>query len=187
MLDLLNSFNLLKNLPIAKFKIIESKSDLSKLNFPYWMKASVPGHKTESRAVLKCSNLKEAELNYLKLRQNFHSNVIIQESVDGIEMILGLKEDKVFGKLLLIGAGGIFTESMKDVSFRALPVKKQEIGKMLQDLKLYPALSLRKKYALDKFVTLAERISQLQVRELDLNPVILNEDDAVIVDARASV
>lgn len=187
MLPLIESFQTLKNFPIAKYKIIENDKDLSKLEFPYWMKASIPGHKTEENAVIKIQNLKEAKENYLRLRQKLHAPVVIQENAEGQQLILGLKEDKVFGKLLMLGFGGTFAESIKDVSFRALPVEKKDILSMMQELKFYPTLISRKKFALDKFVTLAERVAQLKVKELDLNPVILNEQEAIVVDARLSV
>lgn len=114
--------------------------------------------------------------------------IVIQEAKDGKEMIIGIKDDKVFGKLLLVGFGGINAEVLKDVSFRALPVDKEEIKKMLEELKLYPSLVTRKKYAVDKFISMIEEVSKIAVKqkimEMDLNPVILDEKDAYIVDAR---
>lgn len=184
MLNLVDSLKLLERFPIAKYKIIENQKDLSILQFPYWMKASISEHKLESGAVLKCQNLEKAKENFSNLKRKFNTDIIIQESVEGTEMIMGLKNDKVFGKLLMLGFGGTNAEVLKDVSFRALPVDRLEIGRMLKELKLFPALIERKKHALDRFITLADRIAQLKVREMDLNPVILNEKDATIVDAR---
>lgn len=187
MLNLLDSLKLLEKFPIANYKVVETQKDLTSLEPPYWMKASIAEHKLEQSAVLKCKSLEQAKENFSLLKKKFNAQIVIQEPVEGTEMILGTKEDKVFGKLLLVGFGGTNAEVMRDVSFRALPVEKLEIARMLKELKLFPALIERKKHALDKFISLAERISQIEARELDLNPVILNEKDATIVDARISI
>lgn len=187
MLNLTESFNFLKKLPIVKYKVISSESEMD-FDFPFWMKADISGHKTEEKAVLKCRNKKEAEENFKILKKRFPGEkIIIQENIDGIEIIIGLKEDKIFGKLILIGFGGTNAEIIKDISFRALPIDKKEILKMIQELKLYPSLITRKKYAVDSLISLAEKVSWLDVKELDLNPVILNEKEAVIVDARIKI
>jgi hypothetical protein len=55
---------------------------------------------------------------------------------------------------------------------------------MLKELKFYSSLVSRKKYAIDKFIEIAYAVSKLGIKELDLNPVILNEEEAIIVDAR---
>lgn len=185
MKTLLECFEKMKKLPLAKTIVVKSNSDLIKINFPYYMKASLGEHKLEKKAVLRIENLEEAKKNYLQLSKEFKKTpILIQEQVIGTEMILGLKEDKVFGKLFLIGFGGINAEVLKDVQFRSVPLNKEEILKAISGLKLYPALFQRKKHAIDKFVDLAYEVSKLNFNELDLNPIILNEKDAVIVDAR---
>ncbi|MBU4086908.1 MAG: acetate--CoA ligase family protein, partial [Nanoarchaeota archaeon] len=109
------------------------------------------------------------------------------EQIEGIEMIIGLKQDKAFGKLLLVGFGGTFAETIKDTSFRALPISNKEIEKQISELKLCKVLVSRKKFAIDKFISLAEKISKLDINEADFNPIILNEKGAFIVDARIEV
>ena len=184
MLNLIESFEFLRKFPIARYDIIKSEEDLEKLDFPYYMKVSISGHKTEEKAIFRCKNIEEAKKNFNFLRKKFNSEIIIQEEAEGIEMIIGLKKDKVFGKLFLIGFGGIFTEKIKDVSFRALPIDRKEIEKMILELKFNSLLFSRKKYNISKFIELALNISKLDISELDLNPVMLNENNAVIVDAR---
>lgn len=187
MLTPIESFKMLKGFPLARWKIVKSEPDLD-FQFPFWLKADISGHKIEEKAVLKCRDKDEAQKNLAFLRKKFPaSSILIQEQVEGIEMILGVKEDKVFSKLLMIGFGGTFTEVIKDTSFRALPVNKAEIESMLKELKLYPTLINRKKFALDKLISLAEKVSRLEIKEADFNPVILNEKEAVIVDARIEV
>lgn len=182
MLGVVDSFRVLEGLPVARFCLVKSVKDLFA---PCFLKADLAAHKTEQKAVLKCDTIQEAVDNYTTLREKFPENrIIAQYPASGIEMILGLKEDSVFGKLLMIGFGGTNAEVLKDVSFRALPVNKKEIEKMIKELKLYPSLVTRKKYAVDKLVALADNISKLDVKEMDLNPVIVNEKEVIIVDAR---
>ncbi len=190
MLNIIDSFEKLKEnkFPIANHHIIKSEADLKKLQFPCWLKVNIEGHKTEEKAVIKANNLKEAEKTLKDLRKRFPENSIIaQEQVDGIEMIIGIKEDKVFGKLLMIGFGGTLTEIIKDISFRALPIDKKEIEKMISELKLSKILNSGKKFAIDELISLAEKLSKLDVKEADFNPVIVNEKEAVIVDARLEI
>ncbi len=185
MKTLLECFERMKKLPLAKTILIKSETDLSKLPLPYYMKASIGEHKLERSAVLRIENMQGAVREYSRLKKEFKKTpILIQEQVIGTEMILGLKEDKIFGKLLLIGFGGTNAESLKDVQFRAIPVSRDEIRKAIEDLKLYPTLFKRRVHNIDKFIDLAFEVSKLNFNELDLNPVILNEKDAVIVDAR---
>lgn len=186
MLGLTESFATLKGLPVADYKVVKSENDLL-WNFPYFMKTDSAEHKTEIKGVAKCRNEKEAIQNYKAMRKKFRNKIIIQESIDGVEMILGIKKDKVFEKLLMIGFGGINAEILRDVSFRALPVEKEEIEKMIKELKFYSILVKRKKYAVEKIVEIAEKISKLNVEEMDLNPVIVDEKNAWIVDARVLI
>lgn len=186
MLNLRESFEFLKKFPIVRYFIVKSEEDLNKLPFPYFLKASISGHKTEEHAIFRCKNLQEAEKNLQTLKKKY-KEIIMQEEAEGIEMIIGLKKDRVFGKLLMVGFGGIFTEKIKDISFRACPIDKKEIEKMLEELKFYSILASRKKYAIGRFIALAFEISKLNIEEMDLNPVFLNEKDAVIVDARIEI
>lgn len=190
MLNIIESFENLEKakLPVAKYKVMKSEAELSSFSFPCWLKANISEHKTELKAVLKCASLEQAKENLKELRKKFPTQKIIaQEQIEGIEMIIGIKEDRVFGKLLMIGFGGTFTEIVRDVSFRALPVDRSEIETSLKELKFYQSLVARKKFAIDKFLDLAEKLSKLDIKEADFNPVILNEKGAFIVDARISI
>jgi len=188
MLDLINSFKLLKGLPIAQWKVVKNEKSLIALKFPYYMKVSIPEHKAEKKGVFRCETLEEARKNYRQMKKHFPGKrIIVQEEKRGKEMVLGLKNDEVFGKTFMIGFGGVDIEAVRDVSFRAMPLNKDEIIDMLKELKGYKALIRREPYALKKFIDLAYKVSKLRFSELDLNPVILNEKEAIIVDARIRI
>jgi hypothetical protein len=195
MKGVIESFKFVKGVSVAKYFVVKSEKDLSKVGFPCYLKADVVGHKTELGAVLRCEDLEIAKKNFKILSKKFPSkDIIVQETCKGIEMIVGIKEDKVFGKMLLVGFGGIFAEVKKDVSFRALPVSREEVKKMVSELEGFEVFSARgKNYPLEKFYTLVEMISHLavskDVKEMDLNPVILCDDCdcAKVVDVRVSL
>lgn len=189
----IKSFDSIEGLPMAKWKIVTKYEDLSSFGFPCYLKADVIGHKSEMGAVIGCDNLADAEKNLRKMHLKFPKNqIIVQEVFDGVEMIVGLKEDEVFGKLLVVGFGGIFAEVKKDVSFRALPVSRDDIVSMIKDLNGVGVFRARgKKYDMEKFVTLIEKVVYLadkkDFKELDLNPVIVGEKDSKIVDVRVGL
>ena len=189
----IKSFEIVSGLPLVKWKVVTKYEDLKGIGFPCYLKADVTGHKTEMGAVIRCDNIEDAEKKLRKMHKDFPKNhIIIQETFDGVEMIVGLKSDDVFGKLLVVGFGGIFAEVKKDVSFRALPVGRRDIVEMIKDLKGVEVFRARgKKYDMEKFVTLIEKVAYLgdkiDVKELDLNPVIVGEKDSKIVDARVEL
>ena len=193
MLGVIESFGLVKGLPTMRWAVVTKYEDLGQFGFPCFLKADVVGHKMEMGAVLKCYSLEDAEKNLRKMHKGFpNDKIIVQEFADGVEMIVGLKADAVFGKLLVVGFGGIFAEVNRDVAFRALPVSRIDVVSMLKDLKGVGVFKARgKKFDLEKFVTLVEKVGvlgdKLDVKELDLNPVVVNEHGSWVVDARVEL
>lgn len=119
--------------------------------------------------------------------------VSVQEMVKpGIEFMVGARQDKQFGPLIMCGLGGVWVELMKDVSFALAPVDCDQAKKMISSLKGYPLLTgFRGSEPVDEnaLIDLICRVSELandlkdQVEEIDVNPVILNPDKTVAVDA----
>ena len=193
MKGVIDSFDIVKSLPMAKWKIVTKYEDLKFLEFPYYLKADVVGHKSEMGAVVRCDSLDDAEKKLRKMHLMFPKNkIIVQEFIEGIEMIVGMKRDAVFGKLLVVGIGGIFAEVQRDISFRALPVSRRDVILMIKDLRGVEIFRERgKKYDLEKFVTLIEKVAylgeKLNIKELDLNPVVVGERESRVVDARIDI
>ena len=186
----INSFDIMKDVPMARWKIILEHDDLELFKFPYYLKADISGHKTDEGAVVRCNDVEDAAGKLKKLHKKFpNDKIIIQEGFEGIEMIIGVKQDDVFGKLLVIGFGGIFAEIKKDVSFRAFPITRIDIKDMILDLESKDIFKARgKNYDLERFVSLIEKVvlvvQKKNIQELDLNPVIVGEKKSLIVDAR---
>jgi acetyltransferase len=102
----------------------------------------------------------------------------------GEEVILGVKRDPSFGAVVMFGLGGIFVEIFRDVTFRVAPVSRSCAGSMVKEIKTAPLLQgARGRAARDvkSIETCILRLSQLalecpQIRELDINPMIVLEE-----------
>ena len=115
------------------------------IGFPVALKlvAAEIVHKTESGAVvlgLKNAEEVEAQGKQLLSKAPGKAQLLIQEMVQGTEVLLGARTDPQFGPFLMVGLGGIFVEVLKDVSLRLLPVDEKEALAMLKELKGYRVL-----------------------------------------------
>jgi len=110
----------------------------------------------------------------------------------GIEIIAGVVKDQTFGPTVMFGLGGIFCEVLKDVSFRVAPIKRGDAYRMIREIKGYPVLAgARGTVAADieAIVDILLRLSAFveenpDIAELDLNPVVVFEKGAAVLDAR---
>ena len=115
------------------------------IGFPVALKlvAAEIVHKTESGAVLlglKSAEEVEAQGKQLLSKAPGKAQLLIQEMVQGTEVLLGARTDPQYGPFLMVGLGGIFVEVLKDVSLRLLPVDEKEALAMLKELKGYRIL-----------------------------------------------
>jgi acyl-CoA synthetase (NDP forming) len=119
----------------------------------------------------------------------------IQELVEGVEMLVGVTHDDVFGPIVACGAGGTTAELLKDVAVRVAPVTDTAAREMVRSLKTFPLLDGYRGAARADVAALEEvvlRVSALAsdheaVREMDCNPVMVGETRAVVVDSRVRV
>lgn len=105
----------------------------------------------------------------------------------GIELILGGKQDSQFGKLILIGLGGIYVEVFKDFALRVCPIKKFDAESMISQIKGSNVITYNGKNRA-MLVSLLMKTSKLleenEIKELDLNPIIVRENSYDAVDLR---
>src|SRR5690606_34119853 len=111
----------------------------------------------------------------------------------GIELIVGLQNDPQFGPVIMAGIGGIYTEVFKDVSFRVLPITKEDAISMIEDLKGNKILKGFRGMPPVNMDMLAEALVNIGkfgtdmapfYESIDFNPVIFYENDYVVVDAK---
>ncbi len=122
--------------------------------------------------------------------------VLIQQFLPaGREFIVGSVRDDVFGSLVMVGLGGIYTELFADTSFRIAPISSKESYQMLTELKAWNMLmGLRGdvRYDTDALARIIEKVSAIVmdfpcIREIDMNPVIVYEKGVVIADVKVVV
>jgi len=115
------------------------------IGFPVAVKLVAPEivHKTESGAVvlgLRSAEEVEAQGKQLLAKAPGKVQLLVQEMVQGTEVLLGARTDPQYGPFLMVGLGGIFVEVLKDVAIRLLPVEEREARAMLQELRSYKVL-----------------------------------------------
>jgi len=180
----------------------------SAMGYPVVLKVVSPhiSHKTDVRGVITgISNPSELENAYsaLMVRMERYApdavveGVLVQQMVEGREVVLGVSEDEQFGKLLMFGLGGVYVEVLRDVVFRVSPVGRSQALRMIRDIKAYPLLSGvrgEEKYDVEAVAECIQRLSQLaeenpEIVELDINPLIVRRagDGCVAVDFRATL
>lgn len=110
----------------------------------------------------------------------------------GVETILGVQRDPVFGPLVMFGLGGVFVESLKDVTFRVAPFGVEEAHRMIREINAYPILTGLRGQPPSDLDSLAEALSNLSVfakaneqhlQSLDINPYVVRERGGVALDA----
>lgn len=186
-------------IPTTKYQIIKPEEDFTdkSLEYPLVMKVASPDilHKTEvGGVILGIKDQDEANAAFSTLRKQFPGAKILVESMEesGLELIAGIVRDESFGLSIMVGLGGIFAEVLKDVSFRVIPVSKYDATRMIEDLSSakvldgFRGMKANKDLLIDILVKLSMLGEDLQpfLKEMDLNPIILREKDAVVVDAK---
>jgi len=190
MLNLKESLQYLKSFPLAEYLLIENhklnKKQIEKLGFPLWLKVNSSEHKAKLGGVAKILSFEELEESIKNFSKKFSFPFILQKDSKGEEIMLGIKQDKTFGKTIVFGLGGSNVEIFKDLSFLVLPASRQEIEKSFQELKIYKILK-EKNCKILELISLIEKLSKLNVKEADFNPIIVNDKEAKIVDCRIEI
>ena len=197
------TYELLTNAQIkmAKQVLVKTESDLLKLArelcYPVVQKIVGPLHKSDQKGVItKVLNITELTYNFRKLmQQKGVKAVMIQEMIRGKEVFIGSKREKGFPPLILCGAGGIYVETLNDISTDLTPINKEDAKNMVDQLKINSILEGTRgetRCNLEDFYQSIENISDLliaapQIAELDINPLMISETDIIAVDARIRI
>lgn len=197
-------------LPIPQQKLAANKDEIEEathnIEFPIVMKIVSPdiSHKTDAGGVkVNVKTIEEAKQAYSEIQTNARNykpdadiwGVLVQEMEQpGQEIIVGMKRDPIFGPLILLGLGGIWVELLKDVAIRVLPIMRQDVYSMLEEIKgsrLLQGFRGRPVADVEALVDIVMGVVAIveqypQIAELDLNPVFVREkgEGATIVDAR---
>jgi len=190
--------------PVAPFVVVadaeEASAAADHLGYPVVLKA-VGGdvsHKTERGGVvlnLADQAAVQAAAKEMQKRLSLNRLLVMKQLAGGVEVIVGAKQDRDFGAMVLCGLGGVLTEVLQDVSLRLAPIDTTRATGMLNSLKgkaLLDGFRGAPKVDCDALADVVSRVSALaaalpDLLELDLNPVIAGPDGVVAVDARARV
>jgi len=190
-------------IPVTKEELVvgedEAVAAAEKLGFPVVLKANGPdiAHKTERNLVqVGLDGPEEVRRAYKEIVENLGSDpydgVLVQEMIKGErELVVGLVRDPQFGPCVMFGLGGIFTEVLKDTSFRVAPIEKYDALQMMEEIKSKAILGpFRGKEPVNRDL-LADILIAIgnigmdydAVKEIDMNPVIIQGADPVVVDS----
>ena len=194
-------------IPFCQSEVFKSKTQAlkfaKKIGFPVVLKIFSPDilHRTEISGVkIGIKNEKEFKrafdeiLNSVRkeMPQAKIEGILVQSQIKGTEIILGMKRDEIFGPVIMFGGGGIFIELLKDVSFEICPLIKREAREMLKRTKVYEILKGFRGFPrvnIEKIIKIILNLSELslrekQIKEIDFNPIICNEKEVLVVDAK---
>ncbi len=196
------STRLLKKYGIAlpKSEVVKSEGEAvsaaARMGYPVVMKihSSSVLHKSDVGGVrLGVASKGEAAKAYGEIMGiRGAEGAIVQKFYEGHWVLVGMKRDAQFGPVLAFGLGGVFVEVMKDVVFRIAPVSVKEAKGMVREIKGYKVLEGARgglKANVSKIVSTIVKVSRLamrekDVKEIDLNPIVVNSKEAVPVDVR---
>ncbi len=173
------------------------------LGFPVALKAVAPSllHKSDKGAialdVADADSLRNQWRRLEKISGDI-TGIVVQKMVPTVrELVVGGKKDPSFGPVVLTGLGGIMVEVLKDVSIRLAPLDNDAAMEMLSELsgsRIFGRFRGMREADLQAAARILAQVSMLmsrfpQIREIDLNPVSLNDEGkgAVALDARVLI
>ncbi|SEM52373.1 acetyltransferase [Prevotella sp. ne3005] len=188
-------------IPLVPELVSFSKEELTafaeRVGYPVVAKVVGPVHKSDVGGVaLNIRTPEHLALEYDRMMQiEGATGVMVQKMLKGTELFIGAKYEERFGHVVLCGLGGIFVEVLKDVSSGLAPLSYGEAYSMIHSLRGYKILKGtrgQKGINEQKFAEIIVRLSTLlrfatEIKEMDINPLLANENDIVAVDARIRI
>ena len=189
-------------LPVTDEKLAKTPEELIKaaagIGYPLVIKACSAdiAHKTEKGLIrVDIRNDDEALTAFKEIVANMNGaekTVLVQQMIKGQrELVVGLTRDPQFGPCVMFGLGGIFTEILNDSAFRVAPLEKHDALDMMQEIKSRKILdAVRGLEAVDReqLADILIKVGQIgieneNIKEIDINPVIISKGKPVAVDA----
>lgn len=188
-------------IPMVPELVSADKAELEafaeKVGYPVVAKVVGPVHKSDVGGValnIKTSSHLEYEFDRMMQIEGAKS-VMVQKMLRGRELFIGAKYEPRFGHIVLCGLGGIFVEVLKDVSSGLAPLSYDEAYSMIHSLRAYKIIKGtrgQKGVNEKKYAEIIVRLSTLlrfatEIKEMDINPLLADENDIVAVDARIRI
>jgi len=199
-----------RGLPVVPFELAESPSEAldaaRTTDSPVAMKVVSPDivHKSDAGGVALGVDDDDVEATYEDLLAAAESyapdadieGVLVSPMREGsVELIVGVVDDEQFGRVMMVGLGGVFVEVLEDVAFRALPLSEADAHDMLDDIEAQELLDgargnppVDRDAVVDFLLEVSAFVeANPAVEELDLNPVFADDDGVEIVDAAVTL
>lgn len=188
-------------IPLVPELVSTSKEELAdfaeRVGYPVVAKVVGPVHKTDVGGVtlnIRSKEVLAAEFDRMMQIQGATA-VMVQKMIKGTELFIGAKYEERFGHVVLCGLGGIFVEVLRDVSSGLAPLSYEEAYSMIHSLRAYKILKgTRGKKGINerKYAEIIVRLSTLlrfatEIKEIDINPLLADDNDVIAVDARILV
>jgi len=195
-------------IPVTDFRVAKNEAETvkfaEKIGYPVVLKIVSPSiiHKSDvGGVIINLNDAKDVRNAYKQILKNVRKHkakakifgMLIQEMApQSTEIIVGATKDPQFGPTLMFGLGGVFVEILKDVTFRIAPVTEDEAREMITEVRAYPLLKGYRNMPqadIEAIVGILLNTSRLvmehqEIKELDLNPIMVYEKGAKTVDAR---
>ena len=199
------NFLIKHGIPVSKRFLTHSYDELMKvaktMRFPIDLKIiSIDViHKSDIGGVRICYDYEDIPKEYeeimkiiKKLKIKNIEGILTQEYIYGKELLIGIKKDCTFGHVIGFGFGGIFTEVLKDVTFRVCPITEKDAQEMIDELrtkKILYGVRGQKPVNFRFLKNILVKISKIpminnNLTEMDINPIIINDISGKVVDAR---
>lgn len=188
-------------IPMVPEKVSSDKAELvafaEKVGYPVVAKVVGPVHKSDVGGV--ALNIRTAEHLALEFDRMMKiegaTGIMVQKMLKGRELFIGAKYEPRFGHIVLCGLGGIFVEVLKDVSSGLAPLSYEEAYSMIHSLRAYKIIKgTRGQKGINekKYAEIIVRLSTLlrfatEIKEMDINPLLADEDNVIAVDARIRI
>lgn len=188
-------------IPMVPELVSADKAELEafaeKVGYPVVAKVVGPVHKSDVGGValnIKTSSHLEYEFDRM-MQIEGAKGVMVQKMLRGRELFIGAKYEPRFGHIVLCGLGGIFVEVLKDVSSGLAPLSYDEAYSMIRSLRAYKIIKGtrgQKGVNEKKYAEIIVRLSTLlrfatEIKEMDINPLLADENDIIAVDARIRI
>ena len=198
----------LYSLPVTRFVVSKTEDEAvdaaREIGFPVVLKIVSPQvlHKSDAGGVLiDIGDEDGVRAGYNRILENVRKKVpdaeitgiLVQEMApSSTEIIVGSTKDLTFGPTIMFGLGGIFVEILKDVAFRLAPITRTDAEEMIREIRSYKILEgargtpvADQEAIVEILLNTSKMLTECpEIKELDMNPVLVYEKGAKIVDAR---
>ena len=188
-------------IPMVPEMVSDDKNQLAafarKVGYPVVAKVVGPVHKSDVGGVaLNIRTPEHLALEFDRMMQiPGATSVMVQKMLQGTELFIGAKYEERFGHVVLCGLGGIFVEVLRDVSSGLAPLSYPEAYSMIRSLRAYKIIQGTRGQAginQQRYAEIIVRLSTLlrfatEIKEMDINPLLADEQNVIAVDARIRI